>query len=273
LNQGIVTGGDVVNKKTIDSKLIKNKKLGDGIFVLTHNELNEKKINPEEFVYIKPWYKNSDIYKYRAKLETENNLLFLDKSIKNESELKKRAPLIYKHIFEFRDLMIKRRTSLGEKLDQWFTLNRGTSHPEIFKSEKIIVPQRSKTNTFGYNTVPWYASADVYFITNPKDDYKLKSLLGILNSHLIFVWLYNRGKRKGEMLELYQEPLSRIPIPKITEENKKSFQELENIVDKILKVKEDKKDADTSGLESQVDELVMDLYGLNEEEKEIIRNS
>jgi len=37
-------------------------------------------------------------------------------------------------------------------------------------------------------------------------------LLGILNSKVIFFWLYHRGKRKGETLELYATPLSQIPV-------------------------------------------------------------
>ena len=36
---------------------------------------------------------------------------------------------------------------------------------KIFTSPKIVAPQRALSNIFGYNEVPWYASADVYFIT------------------------------------------------------------------------------------------------------------
>lgn len=39
-----------------------------------------------------------------------------------------------------------------------------------------------------------------------------KYLLALLNSKLIYFWLYYRGKRKGETLELYATPLSEIPI-------------------------------------------------------------
>jgi adenine-specific DNA-methyltransferase len=90
---------------------------------------------------------------------------------------------------------------------------------------------------------------------------------------LIFQWLYNRGKRKGEMLELYQEPLSVIPIPLIITKNKKKIEDVEILVNKIFDAKQDNKDIDTKELENQIDELVMDLYELNDEEKKIIRNS
>lgn len=45
------------------------------------------------------------------------------------------------------------------------------------------------------------------------------------------------------------------------------------IVGRILAAKQSNPSADTTALESQIDELVYDLYGLTEEEKEIIRKS
>ena len=83
-----------------------------------------------------------------------------------------------------------------------------------FISPKIVCPQRSMKNTFAYNEIPWYASADVYFINLKETEtkYSLKYILGLLNSKLYYFWLYNKGKRKGEMLELFLTPLSEIPI-------------------------------------------------------------
>ncbi|WP_300978482.1 hypothetical protein [Flavobacterium sp.] len=40
----------------------------------------------------------------------------------------------------------------------------------------------------------------------------MKYILALLNSKLFFLWLSYKGKRKGDMLELYQKPLSEIPI-------------------------------------------------------------
>ena len=45
------------------------------------------------------------------------------------------------------------------------------------------------------------------------------------------------------------------------------------IVDSILALKKSDPNADTSALESEIDELVYDLYGLTEEEKAIVRAS
>ena len=95
-------------------------------------------------------------------------------------------------------------------ISKFVLFNFSIIHPYIFTSPKIVCPQRSKVNTFGYNECDWYASADVYYITNPHKDYNIKYILGLLNSKLYYVWLYHKGKRKGETLELYQKPLSKI---------------------------------------------------------------
>ena len=104
---------------------------------------------------LKPFYKNSDIFRFSTNCYVEKYILFLGKDIKNESELIRNFPLIYNHLKPFRQIMIDKRLSLNEKTEQWFTLNRGTGHPEIFVSPKIVCPQRSKTNTFGYNECDW----------------------------------------------------------------------------------------------------------------------
>ena len=76
------------------------------------------------------------------------------------------------------------------------------------------------------------------------------------------------------MLELYQKPLSEIPIKKIHESEQKPFIEL---VDRILAITKDKdylqnpqKQAQVQALGREIDHLVYQLYGLTEEEIRIV---
>jgi len=69
------------------------------------------------------------------------------------------------------------------------------------------------------------------------------------------------------MLELYQKPLSEIPIKRIPREEQKSFVAL---VDKILTAKKANRDANTAALEREIDQLVYELYGLTEDEIAIV---
>ena len=264
INQGIVSGADYVSEKHKKTYVIEAQK-GDGIFVLSSQNIHDSYIidsinkSESESKLLKVFFKNSDISKYFTKTESEKIILFIGKDIKSESELSRRYPLIYKHLKEFRTIMIDKRQSLNEKTDQWFTLNRGTSHPEVFQREKIVCPQRSKTNTFGYNNTEWYAASDVFYLTNPKSGYSLKYILGLLNSKLYYVWLYYRGKRKGESLELTATPLSEIPVKMADGGIQTKVVNLVNEIQNKLKVNPL---ADITSTCGEIDKLVYQIYGL-----------
>jgi adenine-specific DNA-methyltransferase len=97
-----------------------------------------------------------------------------------------------------------------------------------------------------------------------------------LNSKLYYQWLYHRGKRKGEALELYQVPLSEVPIKVIGKEEQQPFIQL---VDRILAITT-KTDYDPHNppqeqkkLEREIDQRVYKLYGLTKEEIELVEKS
>ena len=72
------------------------------------------------------------------------------------------------------------------------------------------------------------------------------------------------------MLELYQEPLSNIPIPNITNKNKQYALEIEKLVEEVIDLKMNDQTNDTTQLEKKIDELVYQLYDLTPEEIAII---
>ena len=272
INQGIVSGADYVSEKHKKSYSI-NAEKGDGIFVLSNQNAHDSLIigsiekSESESTLLKVFFKNSDIDKYVTQVKSDKTILFIGKDIKTEIELAKRYPIIYNHLKLFRNIMIEKRQSLNEKTDQWFTLNRGTSHQEVFQREKIVCPQRSKTNTFGYNNIDWYAASDVFYLTNPKTGYKLKYILALLNSKLYYVWLYHRGKRKGESLELTATPLSEIPIAMANEDIQNKVIE---IIDNIQQVLKKNPHTDISFDSGKIDILVYHLYGLTYDEVLIV---
>lgn len=98
----------------------------------------------------------------------------------------------------------------------------------------------------------------------------MKYILSLLNSNLYYVWLYNKGKRKGEILELIAKPLSEIPIKKADNTTQDKFV---SVVDKILDITQsgdylenkEKQDA-VKEYEKQIDIMVYKLYDLTYEE-------
>lgn len=272
VNAGIMGGCDSItnhNMKYADADYIQCNDIrkDDGVFVLDCSYFRDSDTIQlvQNYPFYKGFYKNSDISRYCTNEATTKRLIFSSSDTPlSEQEIIKSCLSIYQPI------LTKIREINNEKTEYWHQLRRGTAHPHIFMCAKIVCPQRSKTNTFGYNECDWYASADVYYITNPNKNYHIKYILGLLNSKLYYVWLYHKGKRKGETLELYQKPLSEIPIKKTSSDIQNS---IVKIVNEIIALKKTNPNHDTSSLERQIDVIVYKIYGLTDAEIKIIEQS
>jgi len=268
----INSGADITISKITD-KHLKNFKGNfnkmDGVFVLEADEIQNLKLSKQEQCLLKRFIKNSDIFSYGVKLTSEK-LIYL----KWEDDINK-FPNIKSHLLRFKKILEDQQERYEESYP-WFALHRPREQCIFEANEKILVPYRNKKNVFGYSTIPIYSSRDVFFITKRDNTILLKYVLALLNSELYYLWLYYRGKRKGEALELYQKPLSEIPIKKIPENEQKPFI---NIVDKILSITKDDdylenptKQAKVKEYERQIDQLVYSLYGLTQDEIKIVEN-
>lgn len=262
ISQGILSGVDRISKKHIASKLTQKENINKGVYVLTNDEVINKKLSKKELELIRPWFKNSDIHKYWTSDTSKYKVIYATRDIDIDD-----YPSIKKHFEAYESVIKNRSQERGEmqaaiKLGKWWVIFAARTK-SVFEGEKIVCPQRTKSNIFGYNNDIWYSSADVYYITNPIKGIDLKYILALLNSKLYYFWLYNKGKRKGESLELYYTPLTEIPIKKISIAEQQLFVDL---VEKIIS----KKGTDTSGLEKKIDELVYKLYDITADEQKII---
>ena len=255
INQGLVTGKD----RNVDN--INN--INEGVFILNEVELTSLNLNDIEKKLIKPFFKNSDISKYFVNQRPNHFFIYANK-IENENELSK-FHNIYQHLLKNKSILAKR--SINGVLEsaynkgKWWSLT--TDRPNInFDSEKILCPQRSSVNTFGYSNNEWYAASDVFYITSNKNTFNLKYILAILCSKLVNFWLIYMGKRKGNALELTLEPLQFIPIKKITDVEQTNFIK---IADYIIFLKQQEQITDINKLisiyfEQIVDGMVYELY-------------
>jgi adenine-specific DNA-methyltransferase len=294
LNQGIVTGADKVSKNHIN-KFKVDAQVGDGIFVINIEDIKKLNLNNEELDILKPWFKNSNINKWTTELKTDKRLIYYTSKRSYEHTLN-----LIKHFEKYKRILINRNVRSGEvTLNDYDKFVRGAKNisyvmvasafkrgdyycvsyardEKFFNSPKIVAPQRTPSNIFGYNEVPWFASADVYFITPKHAGIQLKYVLSLINSKLYYIWLYHMGKRKGEYLELYLKPLSQIPIKIIPVLDQNPFID---IADQILSTTKDddypdnpEKQARVKELEKEIDKLVYKLYDLTPEEIDIVEN-
>lgn len=267
VNQGLASGANKVTRRNIQ-KIQGNARLGDGIFILNKGEVEKLSLTDSEKMVVKPYYKNSDIKRWVTNSMPNLYVLYLDRTSLEH-------PNILRHLKRFQEILCERR-EVENRVIEWWQL-QWPRLESIYKKEKIVVPQRSITNTFGYNEIPWYASTDVYFITNKLPDISLKYVLALLNSKTYYLWLTIRGKRKGEILELFQTPLSQVPIPKISLEEQEPFIKQ---VDEILSLfdsrnQQDQKEiqSELSRLESEIDQRVYRLFKFTKAEIEYIEKS
>ncbi len=221
--EGIVTGLNKITSKQIKKYNLNKEVKGTGVFILDKNVPRDLEIinsfKTNELELLKPFYKNSDISRFTTSYQTQKRIVYLTrKSVGLE-----RLPNIKNHLKKFERILI-------DSLDNPPFINR-PREKTIFTGYKILTPQRSTRNTFAYNSVDWHAAQDVYYIiseTQPK--IRLKSLLLLLNSKLAFFWFHWMGKRKGNQLELFGEPLNHFPIPKDFD----NYQSLSDLADFIL---------------------------------------
>ena len=241
INCGVQSGADKVTKtniKLIPDEIIrkKNIKPGDGIFVLTSEELKQLDLPSNELEIVKPFSKNSDIFKYFVNFEGRSKFLIYTTG---KTDIK-RYPAIETYLETYKPILESKRESKEGKLP-WYSLH-WSRDKSIFERPKIINPQRSNQNTFAYTEKPLYTSVDVYFTTLKKTTKEnLKYICGVLNSKLIKVWLKNRGKRKGDAFELYYAPLSQVPIRCANFQDKyekEVHNTIVNLVEKITNLKE-----------------------------------
>ncbi|MCE5339959.1 MAG: Eco57I restriction-modification methylase domain-containing protein [Planctomycetaceae bacterium] len=258
LINGIHSHHDKVTKKMLNN-LGKGTKIGQGIFALKIEELKSLGlIKKEQEDLIRPYYTSKQLHKYWANRENEEWIIYTTSEFKNIKNIKP-YPNIQNHLDKFMSVITSDNKPYG--------LHRARDE-EFFNGEKIIAVRKSPHEpVFTYTDFPCYVSAAFYSIKT--DKVNMKYLTALLNSKLIKFWLDHKGKKQGNNFQVDAEPLTQIPLMKISGNEQEPFIAL---VDEILAMKNKDPKANTSGLEKQIDEMVYKLYGLTDDEIKIVKS-
>ncbi|EEU7325461.1 class I SAM-dependent DNA methyltransferase [Campylobacter jejuni] len=256
--QGIVYPQENINKKSLEI-LGNNFYLGQGIQKLTNEEVENLNLLKNEKILLKPIFESDNIQKYFVKRYNYFWVIYTNSSFKNPNSMDN-YPNLKKHLDKFQNVITSDNKPYG--------LHRArdeTGSPRIVALRKCVGEPK-----FSYVDFDCYVSATFYVIKTQRIN--VKYLTAILNSKLIAFWLKHKGKMQGNNYQIDKEPLLNIPIVTINSKNQKIADELINLVDEILKVKEQDKNANTQELENKINSLVYKLYDLTEEEIKIIEN-
>ncbi|EOT0602483.1 Eco57I restriction-modification methylase domain-containing protein [Campylobacter coli] len=259
--QGIVYPQENINKKSLEI-LGNNFYLGQGIQKLTNEEVENLNLLKNEKILLKPIFESDNIQKYFVKRYNYFWVIYTNSSFKNPNSMDD-YPNLKKHLDKFQNVITSDNKPYGlhRARDEKFF----TGSPRIVALRKCVGEPK-----FSYVDFDCYVSATFYVIKTQRIN--VKYLTAILNSKLIAFWLKHKGKMQGNNYQIDKEPLLNIPIVTINSKNQKIADELINLVDEILKAKEQDKNANTQELENKINSIVYKLYNLTEEEIKIIEN-
>ena len=143
---------------------------------------------------------------------------------------------------------------------------------QFWEGPKIIIAGMTKVIESVYSLEPVALGVGIYGIYDFAK-FEPKCINGLLNSKYMTYFFQNKFKDKhlaGGYLGINKSTIEELPLVDI---GKAEQARISNIVDQILTLKKQNKNADTKNLESQIDQLVYKLYDLTPEEIEIVENS
>ncbi|MDD5626173.1 MAG: transcriptional repressor LexA [Patescibacteria group bacterium] len=142
----------------------------------------------------------------------------------------------------------------------------------LFEQEKLIICQNSLRLRATYDDNKFYCK-DTFFVANLnnniKNDFNLKFFLALLNSKLLHYYYANILKGThvaGGYLHYLIGYLSGLPV---AEPTKKQQSDIVVLVEKILKTE---KENEFSKIDNQIDQLIFNLYNLNNKEIKIVKS-
>ncbi len=218
-------------------------------FIIDSNK-KEELINedPKAEAIIKPILKGRDIKRYESPT-ADNYIILAKRDIDIEN-----YPSVYNHLLTHKEKLEKKAGS-----GKWYELQASPGDTEKFEQLKIMYPDISKNLNFILDTKGNYSVNTVYNIGIDS-----KGLLGFLNSKLFhFYFKTVSNSIRGGYFRFFTSYMENSPIPD-------GLEVLEPVVNQIIEQKKENSDADTTELETIIDELVFKIYGLTEEEIEII---
>ncbi|KLI47207.1 methyltransferase [Brachyspira hyodysenteriae] len=235
---------------------------------------NINNFTDDEKKFIKPFFTGIERYKYE--LQSKYIIYLSDKNFK--SEKLSNYQNLYEHFKPYKKLLEESKIKYKTPNKPYYYLHRERDE-NMFKSgnEKIISVGRTDKPKFVYTLEDFYGSRALFFITTKRID--LKYLIGILNSRLVYFWLYNKGKKQGDQLQVDKEPLLNIPICNTDNENLRN--KLINHVNEMIEcnqrlINEKNSDSinriknDIADIDYFIDKTVYSIYNISEEERKII---
>jgi len=227
------------------------------VFVVSDKDAENMKLEAE---LLKPNIKNRNIRKYYIDPPEQKVIM-----IRNQDNIEK-YPEIKKYLLNYKTrLEARQRVKRGVR--KWFAISIPQNYEIFDQIPKILVPYRAAECRFAIDRRGYFNDGgDVRAIViKPgwQDKITYDYLLALLNSQLVLTWFKHAGKRKGNVLEFFTRPLSRIPVKipdlEIQREISSIVGEITDILTKKSKSGYREK---IESFQNTIDKMVFDIYGI-----------
>ena len=269
--QGLATSRD-------DVYFLHNCTEENGIVYGFSNELGQ--IVQIEKGLVRPLLKGEDVHRY-DNIFTHRVVVFPYKvvedraSLYSEEEIKILFPKGYSYLKNCEIILRNRERGRLLSDDYWYRY----IYPKnliLFDNIKLVAPEISLGGNYAFDEKGQFYSTTKIYGYIKKNDVKssYKSLMAILNSKVMWYFMRNTGYvLRGGYYTFKTNYVKPFPMP--SDEAIIAIEPvLIPLVDKVLLAKKNNPKADTSTEEREIDNIVFDLYGLTEEERnEIIKES
>ncbi|MDO9341019.1 MAG: TaqI-like C-terminal specificity domain-containing protein [Bacteroidales bacterium] len=265
ISQGVVEAPDKLSTKQIKKSNKSGYDIGQGVFVLTKQEISNLNLSRNEMFVLKKYLDPHNVDKYVVQFE-DRYLIYSDKLTKEKIRKDQNYSNLKKHLDKFKIFITSSNNPYG--------LHRPREQ-KYFENPKIIFKNMFVNVGFSYDDKDnYYFGFSFSSVIQEDKNYNLKYILAILNSKFAENWFYKNGKKRGAGVDIGVEKLRTFPIKEVSHPEQKPFIDL---VDKILTITKDddylqnsNKQAKVKDLEAEIDQLVYKLYGLSPEEIKIV---
>ena len=269
ISQGIVYAQDKLSRNHIDGLAGKNNaqfNVGDGVFVLSKEEVDRLSPSKEEKEVLKKYLRPKDVYRYKIEF-SDQYLIYSDKSLARQIAEFPKFKRLKKHLDKYKEFRFMTSTY---KYYGIFCPRK----IEYFEGPKIIF----NTMLFHGASVldvkdKYYINLSCFSVIQSDLKYDLKYILAILNSKLARLWFHIYGKNMGDGVQVGVERLRQLPIMNIELDKQ---QELIHLVDARMSLENPHqqatntqdiaaKESKAKKIEDEIDQIIYKLYGIKEE--------
>jgi len=259
--QGIAENPPVINRRHLRDFPQQNYRLGQGVFVLTSEEVAALDLAAAERLLLRPYYETSALGRYRLPNEPTHWLLYLTPRTAPAIE---KLPRLARHLAPYRPILDRRRETV-RGVCNWWHLHWPRDEAN-FLAPRLLNVQMGREPQFVFADSPTYVGFSVNVVfSGDTSGLPLEALCGLLNSSLAAGWFQRHAKSRGVQLEIGGRLLQQFPLPRRAPETETQLAELAITRQRLEQEVSGRKSAAVPALiadiERQIDRLVAKLYG------------